>query len=292
MLACRVDGQLPAGGDCLLLQPIFQNNHGRIFSGKMSGVKDPQSRILGPAGNGMLHFGGDKRVRTLLQGNFSQIGAGAAADRNRRHLKRPLARLKYPGRIAGLLDAGEQIGGRHRRRIGADPTKTPRRVGALAGRNQRPSLRQAEGGGENIADATCDRVEIGMAGDYTDVFTERCCHDPTDGGIGAERFQRPKDDGMVSDNQIISSGTGPFHEGAGGIKRQQDTMDRLVRIASEEADVVPVFSQIFRGYLLQNIEKILNGRHNGLLYKEKEAHPPGMYLFLDILFNAPLLFQP
>jgi len=54
---------------------------------------------------------------------------------------------------------------------------------------------------------------------------------------------------------------GLIDQGAGGIKRQKDAVHRLLRIADQKTDIVPLLGQVFRGDVLQNCKKISNCRH-------------------------------
>ena len=126
-----------------------------------------------------------------------------------------------------------------------------------------------------------------MTGNNTDACTGGTSYESARGGVSAQRFQRPENDGVVCDDKIVPSGTGQVHKGTGRVKRQQNTVHGLLRIADQQADIVPVFGQVFRSYVLQDIEKILDDRHSVLLYKEKEVHPLGDVPLFRHSFQCP-----
>jgi hypothetical protein len=118
-----------------------------------------------------------------------------------------------------------------------------------------------------------DAVKIGVAGNETDVVAEGFGQNSAGDGIGAECFEGTEYNGMMSKNKIVSPPGRLFDQLAGGVKGQEDTLDRLSGIPHQKTDIIPVFGQVFRGYVLQDFEKFLNGRHSFVLSKEKEAHP-------------------
>lgn len=130
------------------------------------------------------------------------------------------------------------------------------------GGNQRFGTRQTQDLSKMIADAAPDRIEIGVAGDDTDAVTGGIGDKSAGGGVGADGFEGPENNGVVGDNQIVPTGSGLIDQGAGGVKRQQDAAHRLVRITDQEADIVPLLGQVFRGDVLQNFKKVSNCRHS------------------------------
>lgn len=246
-----------------------------MFGGKVAGIEQPEPRILSPAGYRMLDFGGKQDIGALMLRNFGEIGAGTAADGNAFHPVGPWSGLQDPWWGTGLADADEKIFAAYRCGISADAAESAFTIAPAAGGHQWLAVLQGKGLGKNVADAASDRIEIGMAGDDADVVAGSGGDESADGGVGAECLQGPEDDGVVGENEIVSTGAGLVDQGTGGVKREQDAVDRLLRIANQETDIVPVFSQVFRGYVLQDIEKVLNGRHSVLLSNEKEAHPQG-----------------
>lgn len=266
-----VNDQVPPVVRGLLPQAVSEKRHGRVFSGEMTGIEQPESGILGPSGRGMFHFGGEQHVRSPAQGGLGQVGAGAAANGDGRHLGRSLSGLQYPGRCAGLPYFCKKGFGGQRYRVGAETSESA--AAMLGGRDQRLGVRKAERTGQVIADPALDRIEIGMAGDDADAGACRRGKESTDGCVGAKSLQGFENDRMMGDDEIVTICAGLIDQKTGGVQRQEDPVHRLLGIADEKTDIVPVFSEVFRSYLLKDIEKISNVRHSVLLCKEKEAHP-------------------
>lgn len=86
----------------------------------MAAIEQPKSGILGPTGHGVFDLGSEKNLGPAPLGDFGQIGAGTAADRDRGHLFGPGTGLEQPGRIQGLPDAGQKGPGREGLGAGAD----------------------------------------------------------------------------------------------------------------------------------------------------------------------------
>lgn len=123
------------------------------------------------------------------------------------------------------------------------------------------------------ADPVGHAIEIGMAGNDADGVPGGPGQESADGGVGAQGLQGTENGGMMGKDEIVSTPGRLFDEGTGGVQGKKDTVDRLLRVTHEKTDIVPVFRQVFRGYLVEDFENFLNGRHSFALNKEKEAHP-------------------
>lgn len=136
MLVGDVDYQVPSMNGRLFLQSIAKKKHCRMLGRKMTGVKEPQARILRPAGDGVLDLGGHKDIRPLVQGGFGKIGTGAAADSDGRHLLGSRAGFQDPWRVAGLPDSGKKSSRVNRCGIGAEAAESAPGRAVVAGRHQ------------------------------------------------------------------------------------------------------------------------------------------------------------
>lgn len=261
-LGCCLNDQIPPANGGLPSQHIPEKSHGRVFGGKVTGVQQPQACVCGPAGYGVLDLGGDKHVRPLVQSGFGKIGAGAAADGNGCHPRGPWSGFQYPWRGAGLADSGKKGIGGDRCGIGTNSAEAAVMIVILAGRDQRSGIRKAQEMSEVIADTALDRIEVRVAGNDADLVAGGGCNESACGGVGAYCFQGPENDWVVGDDEIVPAGAGLINERTGGVKGQKDAVHRLVRVTDQKTDIVPILGQGFRGDVLENCQKISNGRHS------------------------------
>jgi len=261
-LGCGFNGQIPPANGGLLPQHISEKNHDRVFSGKMTGIQQPQACVRSPAGYGVLDLGGNKDVRPLVQSGFGKVGAGTAADGDGRHLSGPWAGFQYPWRSAGLPDSGKKGIGGDRCGIGANSTEAAAMIAILAGRHQWSGIRKAQGMSKMIADTALHRIEVGVAGDDADLAAGGGGNESARRSVGAHCFQGPENDRMMGDDEIVAPGAGLIDERAGGVKCQKNAVHRLVRVTNQKTDIVPILGQVFRGDVLENCQKISNGRHS------------------------------
>jgi len=132
----------------------------------------------------------------------------------------------------------------------------------LARRDQWSGIRKAQEMSEVIADTALDRIEVRVAGNDADLVAGGGCNESACGGVGAYCFQGPENDWVVGDDEIVPAGAGLINERTGGVKGQKDAVHRLVRVTDQKTDIVPILGQGFRGDVLENCQKISDGRHS------------------------------
>ena len=142
-----------------------------------------------------------------------------------------------------------------------------------------------------IADSVGHTIKIGMTGDDADTMPHGCGEKTSDGGIGTKRLQGAKKNRMVGKDKIISALNGRINQCAGGVQSEQHSLHRLARLTDQETDVVPVFSEILRGELMQDVENLLKSNHS-LHSKKKKRHIYGDVPLFRHRCRCPLICQP
>jgi hypothetical protein len=133
-----------------------------------------------------------------------------------------------------------------------DATEAAVEVTAFTGRYKWPGIPQSQRLGKVIADTALDGVEIGVAGDDTDVIAGCCSDEPARRGVGPDCFERSKDNRMMGDHQIVLTGGSLLDQRTDGVEGQQDTLDFLARISDQETDIIPFLCQVIWSDVLEN----------------------------------------
>jgi hypothetical protein len=140
----------------------------------------------------------------------------------------------------------------YRSGIIADTTEAAVKIAAFTGRHERSGIPQSQGLGKEIADTALDGIEIGVAGDDTDVVAGCCSNEPARRGICPNCFKGAKDDGVVGDHQVVLTGSSVLDQRTDGVEGQKDTLDFLTRISDQETDIIPFLCQVIWSDVLEN----------------------------------------